>query len=75
MAGQQMDVHTVALGDGWVNKVGGTQVGEIFRTQEAAAAAGRDVARQNRSEHSIHAKDGTIREKNSYGSDSPSIRG
>lgn len=75
MAGQARDVHTVALGDGWINKVGGTQVGGTHRTQETAIEAGRVLATQNRSEHSIHGKDGTIREKKSYGTDPRSIPG
>lgn len=75
MAGQQKDVQTVPLGDGWVNKVDGAQVGETFRTEETAAAAGRQLAMQNRSEHLIHGKDGKIREKTSYGNDPRDIRG
>jgi len=75
MPGQDRDVHTVTLGDGWANKVGGTQVGGTHRTQETAIEAGRVLAMQNRSEHSIHTKDGKIREKNSYGNDPRSIRG
>jgi hypothetical protein len=75
MAGQTRNVQTVPLGDGWANKVDGIQVGGIFRTQEEAAAEGRNLALQNRSEHSIHGEDGRIREKNSYGNDSTDIRG
>ena len=75
MAGQQQDVQTVPLGDSWVNKVGGAQIGEPFKTQEAASAAGRQLAIQNRSEHVIHGQDGKIREKTSYGNDPRDIRG
>jgi hypothetical protein len=75
MAGQQKDVQTVPLGDGWVNKVGGMQIGETFKTQEAAATAGRQLAMQNQSEHLIHGMDGKIREKKSYGNDPREIRG
>ena len=75
MAGQTKDVQTVPLGDGWVNKVDGMQIGETFRTEEAAATAGRQLAMQNRSEHLIHGKDGKIREKRSYGNDPREIRG
>lgn len=75
MAGQQKDVQTVPLGDGWVNKVGGIQVGATHKTEETAAAAGRQLAMQNKSEHSIHGKDGKIREKKSYGNDPRDIRG
>jgi Uncharacterized protein conserved in bacteria (DUF2188) len=75
MAGQAKDVHTVPLGDGWINEVGGARVGAVHRTQEAAIVAGRALAMQNQSEHSVHGKDGKIREKNSYGNDPRSIRG
>jgi hypothetical protein len=75
MAGPDKDVHTVAIADGWVNKVGGMQVGETYRTQEAAVDAGRLIASRNRSEHSIHGKDGKIKAKNSYGNDPRNIPG
>lgn len=75
MAGQSRDVQTVPMGDGWANKVGGMQVGEVFRTQEEATTAGRQLATQNRSEHTIHGQDGKIKEKNSYGTDPRDIRG
>ena len=75
MAGQSKDVQTVPIGDGWANKVDGMQVGGVFRTQEEAANAGRQLATQNGSEHTIHGQDGKIREKNSYGSDPRDIRG
>ena len=75
MAGQNRDVQTVPVGDGWANKVGGMQVGGVFRTEKEAAAAGRELATQNRSEHTIHGQDGKIRSKNSYGTDPRDIRG
>lgn len=75
MAGLQRDVQTVPMGDSWVNKVDGAQIGEPFRTQEAAAAAGRLLAKENQSEHVIHGTDGKIREKTSYGNDPREIRG
>lgn len=75
MASPDRNVQTVPIGDGWGNKVGGTQVGETFRTQDAAVEAGRQLAMQNRGEHSIHGTDGKIREKNSYGNDPRDSRG
>ncbi len=64
------DVHTTPNpeGKGWVNQVGGEVVSR-HRTQENAADKGRDIARQNESEHAIHRRDGTIGRKNSYGGD------
>jgi hypothetical protein len=75
MAGQAKDVHTVPLGDGWINEVSGARVGAVHRTQEVAIEAGRVLAMQKRSEHTIHGKAGKIREKNSYGNDPRDIRG
>lgn len=64
------DVHTVPnpAGKGWVNKVGG-EVESRHRTKENAVERGREIARENRSEHAIHNKDGQIGRKNSYGND------
>lgn len=75
MAGQANDVHTVPLGDVWINEVSGARVGAVHSKQEAAIVAGRALAMQNHSEHTVHGKDGKIREKNSYGNDPRSIRG
>jgi hypothetical protein len=63
-------VHTVpsSSGKGWENKVGG-KVESRHRTKENAAERGRDIARERGVEHTIHKKDGTISEKNSYGND------
>ena len=64
------DVHTTPnpAGKGWVNQVGGKVVSN-HRTQENAAVRGREIARENQSEHAIHRTDGTIGKKNSYGGD------
>lgn len=39
------------------------------KTKEEAQNLGRDLARQNHSEHRIHNKDGKISQSNSYGND------
>lgn len=75
MANQNRDVQTVAMGDAWVNKVGGAQVGGTYRTQAEAIDAGKQLAMQGKSEHTIHGADGKIREKTSYGNDPRSIQG
>lgn len=64
------DVHTVPNpgGKGWINKQGGEVVSR-HRTKENAVDRGRQIARQAQTEHTIHKKDGTIAEKNSYGRD------
>jgi hypothetical protein len=63
-------VHTVPNpdGNGWINKYGGDQVSR-HRTKDNAVDRGRDIARDHQTEHTIHRKDGTIGEKNSYGND------
>lgn len=68
MAGKE--VHTVPNpnGKGWVNEVAG-QVESKHRTKEVAVERGRDIARQNHSEHAIHNLNGQIGRKNSYGND------
>jgi len=64
------DVHTVpnASGKGWVNKVDG-EVASRHRTKDNAVERGREIARDQQSEHAIHNRDGRISEKNSYGGD------
>ena len=63
-------VHTVpaASGTGWCNKVGG-RVSSKHKLKAEAVAAGREIARSLRVEHTIHREDGQISEKNSYGND------
>jgi Uncharacterized protein conserved in bacteria (DUF2188) len=64
------NVHTTPNpdGKGWVNQVGGEVVSK-HRNQENAAERGREIARENHTEHAIHRRDGTIGRKNSYGND------
>ncbi|MBL8997927.1 MAG: DUF2188 domain-containing protein [Gemmatimonadales bacterium] len=63
-------VHTTpaASATGWCNTVDG-QVLSRHRLKSEAVAAGREIARGQRVEHTIHRKDGRISEKNSYGND------
>jgi transcriptional regulator with XRE-family HTH domain/predicted RNase H-like HicB family nuclease len=75
MAGKKQDVHTVPKGGHWENKVGGKSTGVEHRSQAAAAKAGRQIAIQKHSEHSIHRRDGTIGAKNSYGNDPRKTKG
>lgn len=64
------NVHTVPNpgGKGWINKVDGEPVSRHQR-KDTAVERGRDIARENHSEHTIHRQNGTIGEKNSYGND------
>jgi hypothetical protein len=64
-------VHTVYRDGKWINQVeeGNELGGAHAATNEAAVTAGRLRAQRDKTEHLIHAKDGTISERNSYGSD------
>lgn len=63
-------IHTVpnASGSGWVNKQGGEVISRHIR-KDTAEAAGRKAAKEQKAEHVIHKRDGTIGEKNSHGGD------
>ena len=63
-------VHTTPKpeGSGWVNQLGGKVISS-HRKKDAAVERGRAIARQKKTEHTIHKKDGSIGRKNSYGND------
>ncbi len=64
------NVHTVRHENGWANvRPGSDRASSVHRTQGEAIERGREIARNDRSEHVIHGTDGQIREKNSYGND------
>ena len=63
-------IHTVPASGRWENKRAGE--GAAFsrhETKEEAVEAGRAQAMRDQAEHIIHKEDGTIGERNSYGSD------
>lgn len=64
------NVHTIPnpQGAGWVNKVDGEVVSRHQR-KDTAVNQGKEIAKEHKSEHVIHKKDGAIGEKNSYGND------
>jgi len=63
-------VHTVYKRDAWLNEIeDGDELGGTYATKEVAASAGREEAISRETEHVIHNEDGTIGERNSYGSD------
>lgn len=68
-------VHTVHRNGSWVNEIEGQAVISTHTTKEAAVDAGRVEARRRRTEHVIHNMDGTVSERNSYGSDPHPPRG
>lgn len=55
---------------GWsVVSSGSGRASKVFATQQAAVDHARDLARRNGSELFVHGRDGTIRERDSYGKD------
>ena len=64
-------VHTVQRDGRWVNSVEGEQapLPDSFDTKADAVEEGRGEARRRKTEHVIHNEDGSIAERNSYGSD------
>lgn len=64
-------IHVVPNPDGgWNSKrEGASRASGHFDTQKEAIEAARETARRDKTELSIHGKDGRIREKDSYGND------
>ena len=55
---------------GWaVKNSGAVRASRTFDTQAEAVVYGRTAAKKERSELYIHGRDGTIKNKNSYGND------
>lgn len=55
---------------GWaVKNSGSSRASKTFGTQAEAVKYGRDVAKKGGSELYVHGRDGTIKNKNSYGRD------
>jgi len=70
-------IHTVPNPKGgWNNKREGdpTPISH-HRTKENAVERGRQIAKQDQTEHIIHNKDGKISQRNSYGNDPYPPRG
>ncbi len=62
--------HVVPHDDGWaVRKEGGKKVTRKTHTQREAIEIARQIAQNQSSEVVIHRRDGTIRDKDSYGKD------
>lgn len=63
-------IHTVYRNGRWVNeREGSDRPSSVHATKAEAVARGRQQAIAARTEHVIHNVDGTIAERNSYGSD------
>ena len=64
------DQHVVPSGDQWaVRGEGNSKKTRITQTQREAIEIAREIARNQQSELVIHRKNGTIRDKDSYGND------
>lgn len=62
--------HVVPSGDQWaVRGEGNSKKTRITQTQKEAIEIARTIARKEQSELVIHRKNGTIRDKDSYGND------
>lgn len=62
--------HVVPRQDGWaVKKSGAAKASKTFTNQADAIKYGRTQAKKDGGELYVHRKDGTIRERDSYGND------
>jgi len=67
---QKRNQHVVPDDNGWaVRGAGSRRASSIHSTQDEAISAGREIARNQRSELYIHGRNGRIRERDSYGND------
>jgi len=70
------DQHVVPNGDKWAVKgAGNEKYTKIVDTQKQAIGIAREIAKNQQSELVIHKKDGTIRDKDSFGNDPRNIKG
>jgi len=70
------DQHVVPHPDGWAVKgEGNSKATKVTETQSQAIDAAREIAKNQQSELLIHRKDGTIRDRDSYGNDPKSSKG
>lgn len=68
--------HVVPNGNKWsVRKAGAEKASGTFKTQQEAIHRAKTVAQNQGTELYIHGRDGRIRERNSYGSDSSPPKG
>ncbi len=62
--------HVVPRKDGWAVKTAGTtKAGKVFDTKSEAVGYARAVAKKAHGDLYIHGKDGTIKERRTYGND------
>ncbi len=62
--------HVVSRGEGWaVQPEGASEPHAVFKTQSEAWERAKSIARKERSEAFLHAKNGQVRARNTYGHD------
>lgn len=62
--------HVVPSGGKWaVKAAGGKKATKVYETQRKAIQAAKKIAKHQRTELVIHARDGRIRDKSTYGKD------
>ncbi len=62
--------HVVPHEEGWaVRGAGSRRATSVHQTQREAIDAGRQIARNQRTELFVHGRDGRIRERDSHGND------
>jgi len=62
--------HVVPRNGKWaIRRTGSDKVTRTFETQAEAVRAGREIARNQRTELYIHGRDGLLRERESFGND------
>jgi uncharacterized protein YdaT len=68
--------HVVPNGGKWsVRRAGSSRASGTYETQREAVQKAREIARNQQTELYIHGRDGRIRERDSYGSDSHPPKG
>ena len=64
------DVHVLPSDNGWrVETEGSSRARSTYQTQAEARQAARELARRNKVELLVHARNGRICERNTYGKD------
>ena len=64
------NIHIVPSSGRWaIKRDGSERASELFGIQKKAIKKGRIIAKRDKAELFIHARDGKIRERDSYGND------
>jgi hypothetical protein len=72
---KQGDVHVLPGEKEWEVEVEGSGRRSTHKTQSEAAKAARTIARNNKSELLIHARNGRVRDRSTYGHDPRRTKG